>query len=153
MSYTWEGSMRRFLLLLVCLCGVVSVHAQTTANSTFKIKIRVALFDRDLNLKPVPRLAINLQPRSSGAAAISAQTSLDGIADAELAAGTYQLTTSKPAELFGKQYLWDLEIKVTKADQVIELSNDNAKVTDSTGRAVLTWMNWRNNSSACVVRW
>jgi S1-C subfamily serine protease len=134
MSNTWEGSMRRLFFLLACLFAVCSVHAQTNANATsLKIKVRAALFDRDLNLKPVPRLAISLQPKAAGTSPISAQTSLDGVAEVELPAGTYQLTTSKPAELFGKQYLWDFEIQVTKADQVIELSNDNAKVTDSAG--------------------
>src|SRR5690349_8319637 len=115
MPNTWEGLMRRLFFLLACLFAVCSVNGQTTANTTsLKIKVRAALFDRDLNLKPVPRLAINLQPKAIGATAISAQTSLDGVAEVELTAGTYQLTTSKPAELFGKQYLWDFEIQVTK---------------------------------------
>ncbi len=101
-----------------------------TSGTAVKIKIRAALFDRDLNLKPVPRLAITLKPKAAGAP-LAAQTTLDGIAEVEAPTGVYQLTTDKPAELFGKQYLWDLEINITKADQLIELSNDNAKVTDS----------------------
>jgi hypothetical protein len=126
--------MRRLFFLLACLFAFCSVYAQTNASpASLKIKIRAALFDRDLNLKPVPRLSISLQPKTAGATSVSAQTSLDGVAEVELPAGSYQLTTSKPAELFGKQYLWDFEIQVTKPDQVIELSNDNAKVTDSAG--------------------
>jgi len=124
--------MRRALLLgllflAVALCAIAQQPA--TARTPVKIKIRAALFDRDLNLKPVPRLVIVLAPKGSGSP-VTTQTTLDGNAEAEVIPGVYQLTTDKPAELFGKQYLWDLEVNVNKADQVVELSNDNAKVTD-----------------------
>jgi Trypsin-like peptidase domain len=125
--------MRRPLLLalfLFCVLAVVFSQQAPAPAAPVKIKIRAALFDRDLNLKPVPRLAITLKPKS-GAAPFTTQTTLDGVAELELPAGTYQLTTDKPAELFGKQYLWDLEVNITKPGQVIELSNDNAKVTDA----------------------
>ncbi len=125
--------MRRPLLLVVfLLCVLAAVFSQPSPRpaAPVKIKIRAALFDRDLNLKPVPRLLITLKPTTAGAP-VTAQTTLDGVAEVELPAGAYQLTTDKPAELFGRQYLWDLEVRVTKPDQVIELSNDNAKVTDS----------------------
>ena len=123
---------RAVLLALVLVCFLTLVFSQQSPGpaTPVKIKIRVALFDRDLNLKPVPRLSINLTPKVSGPP-LTTQTSLDGVAELELPLGAYQFTTDKPAELFGKQYLWDLEVKVTKPDQVIELSNDNAKVTDS----------------------
>ena len=123
---------RAVLLVLFLLCAVVVVFSQQSSvpSAPVKIKIRAALFDRDLNLKPVPRLVINLKPKLSGPP-LTIQTSLDGVAELELPPGAYQLTTDKPAELFGKQYLWDLEVKVTKPDQMIELSNDNAKVTDA----------------------
>ncbi len=123
--------MRRAVLLaasLLLLCPSF-LFCQQNPAPPLRIKIRAALFDRDLNLKPVPRLVITMKPATG--APVTAQTTLDGVAEIELPAGTYQLTTDKPAELFGKQYLWDLEVKVTKPDQVIELSNDNAKVAES----------------------
>jgi len=125
--------MRRVVLLvLFLLCALAIAHSQQSPvpSTPVKIKIRAALFDRDLNLKPVPRLVIIVKPKLSGLP-LTTQTTLDGVAELELPRGAYQLTTDKPAELFGKQYLWDLEITVSKPDQVIELSNDNAKVTDS----------------------
>lgn len=128
--------MRRAVLLvasLCCLLPLVFSQPSSAPPSPVKIKIRAALFDRDLNLKPVPRLVITLKP-ATASSPVTAQTTLDGVAELELPTGTYQLTTDKPAELFGKQYLWDLEVKVTKPDQLIELSNDNAKVTDSAAR-------------------
>jgi hypothetical protein len=125
--------MRRVVLLAAsffCLLPLLLSQQAAVSGPSIKIKIRVALFDRDLNLKPVPRLIVTLKPKAAGAP-VTAQTTLDGVAELELPAGAYQLTTDKPAELFGKQYLWDLEVDVTKRDQVIELSNDNAKVTDA----------------------
>ncbi|MBZ5656126.1 MAG: serine protease [Acidobacteriia bacterium] len=125
--------MRRAVLLvpfLLCALGIAFSQQASIPASPVKIKIRAALFDRDLNLKPVPRLVVSLTPKLSGSP-LTTQTSLDGVAELELPLGAYHLTTDKPAELFGKQYLWDLEITVSKPDQVIELSNDNAKVTDS----------------------
>lgn len=123
-----------FLFLLLSISLVQGQTPQTAAP--LKIKIRVALFDRDLNLKPVPRLALTLRSTDSPAAtAVPVQTTLDGIAEAQIPAGTYHLATEKPAELFGKLYSWELDINVSKPEQVIELSNDNAKVADATGRA------------------
>lgn len=123
---------RTVLLVLFLLCALAVVFSQPSPvpSAPAKIKIRVALFDRDLNLKPVPRLVISLKPKPSGPP-LTAQTTLDGVAELELPLGAYQLTTDKPAELFGKQYFWDLEVTISKPGQVIELSNDNAKVTDS----------------------
>ncbi len=111
--------------------------AQNTAPSTnLKVKIRAALFDRDLNLKPVPRLALTLRNAvNSAVPAVPIQTTLEGIAEIEVPAGTYRLTTDKPAELFSKLYSWDVEIKISKPDQLIELSNDNAKIAEASGRA------------------
>ncbi len=118
-------------LALLCLFLAACLSAQ--APAPVKIKIRAALFDRDLNLKPVPRLAITLKNLDASVEPISLQTTLDGIAETELLPGKYQLSTAKPAELFGKAYVWDLEVKIAKPDQIIELSNDNAKVTDAAG--------------------
>jgi hypothetical protein len=120
----------RLVFFLLFVVGIAFSQQTSVPAAPVKIKIRAALFDRDLNLKPVPRLLINLTPKLAGPP-LTTQTSLDGVAEPELPLGAYHLTTDKPAELFGKQYLWDLEITISKPDQVVELSNDNAKVTDS----------------------
>lgn len=130
--------MRRLLpvFLIIFVLSISLVQGQTPqATAPLKIRIRVALFDRDLNLKPVPRLALTLRSTDSASAtAIPIQTTLDGVAEAEIPAGAYRLATERPAELFGKLYSWDLDITVTKPEQVIELSNDNATVANATGR-------------------
>ena len=130
--------MRRAVLLVLFLAWTLAfalAQQSPVPAAPVKIKIRAALFDRDLNLKPVPRLVISMTPKPSGAP-LTTQTSLDGVAEIELPLGAYELTTDQPAELFGKQYLWDLQITVSKPEQVIELSNDNARVTDSAANRV-----------------
>ncbi len=123
--------MRRVFAVSLLLGVVLATCAAAQTPTPVKVKIRVALYDRDLNLKPVPRLPITF--RNLGApqsAPVAAQTTLDGIAETELIPGKYRVSTDRPAELFGKTYLWDLEVTIAKADQLIELSNDNAKATD-----------------------
>lgn len=130
--------MRRLTVAVLTLFSLLPAHAFQVAvtPTALKVKVRVALFDRDLNLKPVPRLAIHVTPSAQGTAATDITTSLDGIAEVELVPGDYKLSTDKPAELFGKAYKWNLTVHVTKADQVVELSNDNAEVSELTaGRA------------------
>ncbi len=126
--------MRRTCFTLALVVLLASGCFAQAPGDFVKVKIRAALFDRDLNLKPVPRMAITLRALDAPQQApLLAQTTLDGIAEVELKAGRYQLTTEKPIELVGKSYLWTLEVNLVKPENVIELSNDNAKVTDVTG--------------------
>jgi S1-C subfamily serine protease len=119
------------LILVMWMLASVGLGA---ASEQVTIKLRVALYDRELNLKPVPHLTIKLIPlNSSEAAPAIVQTTLDGLAEAELPAGKYHLLTEKPVELFEKLYIWDYEINLTKPVNTIELSNDNAKVTPVAG--------------------
>ncbi len=125
--------MNRFRLLLPILlfCAAVGLGQ---APVPVKVKVRAALFDRDLNLKPVPRLAMTLHNLGKpGQPAITVQTNLDGVAEFDVPSGAYRLTTDKPVELVGKAYLWDMEVKLTKPENLLELSNDNARTSDLTG--------------------
>ncbi|HEX9110842.1 MAG TPA: hypothetical protein VF845_05150, partial [Terriglobales bacterium] len=61
--------MRRAVLLVLfifCAFAILLSQQSPVPAAPVKIRIRVALFDRDLNLKPVPRLVINLKPTLSG---------------------------------------------------------------------------------------
>ena len=122
-----------FVLLALTIAIVSSASAQTA--KPIPVKIRAALFDRDLNIKPVPRLQITIRSLDTPSEpTVELRTSLEGTAEANLAPGKYQLTTTSNAELFGKSYTWDFPVTVSKADQLIELSNDNAKAIDSSSR-------------------
>ncbi len=123
--------LRRSVSLLLALFVAVPLLSQTP---NLKVKIRAALYDRDLNLKPVPHLAISLHSLDAPAAEpISIQTSLDGVADTEVSPGRYQLSTNKPVEMQGKTYLWTLDLTLAKPGTTVELSNDNATATDLSG--------------------
>lgn len=121
-----------FFLLLAAL-AVFPIAAQTPL---VKLKVRAAVYDRDLNLKPVPHLELtfhNVEAGKETAEPTVVQTTLDGTAEVELATGSYRISTSKPLEFQGKSYLWDLQVKLKTSEYMLELSNDNAKVTDLSG--------------------
>lgn len=103
-------------------------------DSMVKAKVRAGLFDRDLNLKPVPNLTVNLVAVDAQAKApITVQTNFDGIAEVELPPGKYRVTTGKAVEFFDKSYLWDLEVDLSRPENTVELSNANAKTTQLAG--------------------
>lgn len=111
----------------------VALFASLATAQNVKVKVRAALYDRDLNLKPVPRLTIKLVPTAPGAQPITLQTSLEGIAEIELPSGSYRVQTEKPVELFDKTYHWDFEASLTRPENSLELSNDNAKTASLAG--------------------
>jgi S1-C subfamily serine protease len=108
----------------------------TAQTPSVKVKVRAAVYDRDLNLKPVPHLELSFRSLDAGKENVEptvVQTNLDGTAEAELAPGLYRVSTSKPLEFQGKSYLWELQVRLKGPEHVLELSNDNAKVTDMSG--------------------
>jgi S1-C subfamily serine protease len=127
--------MKRLRVFCLLLAGLAAwpVAAQTPS---VKVKVRAAVYDRDLNLKPVPHLELSFRSLDTGKEKVEPtvlQTNLDGTAEAELAPGLYRVSTSKPLEFQGKRYLWDLQAQLKAPEHVLELSNDNAKVTDLSG--------------------
>lgn len=122
------------LLALTTVALISSAFPQTP--QAVPVRIRAALFDRDLNIKPVPRLQITVRSLDAPKpASVEVRTSLDGTAELSLAPGKYQLTTTSNAELFGKIYQWDFPVAISKAEQLIELSNDNAKTVEAASRS------------------
>ena len=122
------GAMKHNLLLACLLAMAVSAAAQNV-----KVKVRAALYDRDLNVKPVPHLTIRLVPQVAGAQPVTIQTTLDGIAEVELAPGKYKVMTDKPVELFDKSYRWEVNAEFVNPQNTLELSNDNAKTAPLAG--------------------
>jgi S1-C subfamily serine protease len=120
-----------------CLLLVGFAACPVSAQTPFvKVKVRAALYDRDLNLKPVPHLDVTLRSLDKDKEKVEPtilQTTLDGAAEADLAPGLYRVSTSKPIEFQGKSYLWNLQVQLKPPEQVLELSNDNATVTDLSG--------------------
>ena len=114
----------RVSILIVGLL-VLTLFAQ---SQTVQVTLRIVLVDRDLNQKPVPSFHVTLQRTDvSGAEAIELKTALDGTLQKSLPPGKYKLTTPQPIEFQGKRYSWALDVTLSGAQQVIELTNDNAK--------------------------
>lgn len=120
--------MRQFILIILSIFFVApAIHSQGAAT---RLKARVILVDKDLNQKPVPHLALVLQPTDPAGAPVTIKTGLDGSAETILDAGKYKLATPEGVEFQGKRYQWEMELALTGQDFVLELSNDNAKVSD-----------------------
>jgi S1-C subfamily serine protease len=122
--------------LLAVLLSSLLLPSAAQDSQTVTVRIRAALFDHDLNLKPVPRLQISLRSlETANAAPVDIRTTLDGTAEVSLPPGKYQLTTTSDTELFGKTYRWDFPVTVSPATRLVELSNDNATTSDTASRS------------------
>jgi len=120
--------MRQFILTICSFFIVAStIHPQTTAT---RLRARVMLVDKDLNQKPVPHFALLLLPTDPPGTSVTIKTGLDGSAETSLESGKYKLATPEAVEFQGKRYQWEMELTLTGQDFLLELSNDNAKVSD-----------------------
>jgi S1-C subfamily serine protease len=116
---------RNTLPILIALCLAIGVAAQA---ELVKLEVQAVLIGKDLNLKPVPKLTLVLRRINEGEG-IEIKTGFDGLAEAELPPGRYQLSTPQPVEFQGNSYSWDLEFSISDAEYKLELSNDNATVS------------------------
>jgi len=121
--------MKPFLMTVL----LVSLLTAASAGQNVKLKVRAALYDRDLNLKPVPHLIVKLTSSAAGAQPITLQTSFEGTAEADVPVGSYHITTESPVELFDKSYRWEFDVTFAKPENTLELSNDNAKTMPLAG--------------------
>ena len=138
MFYRFTNWTRAISALGFVLFMASFVPAQAPANVTFK----VAVVDKNLNLKNVPKFALitqkqgetNLNEASNSLQRVS--TSLDGTASVSLGAGNYVVRSEKPLEFEDRTFAWEHNFKVEDGKNLtIELSNDNAKVTNVTALA------------------
>ncbi len=120
-------SKTRFVLLIALFAAFASaVYAQTPV----KVTVTVALVDKELNLKPVPKFPLTV--RSSDDKAVSVTTSFEGTAEVALAPGNYTIRSAKPLEFDGSSYSWDHAFIVEPGKTGnIELSGDNANVAEA----------------------
>ena len=116
-------------LLMAWLLFSPSAGAKPQA-APVNLKVHVVLVDQDLNQKSVPFYVLDLRPEGDGNAPTELKTDLDGKSEKLLAPGRYIISSSKPIELGGKRYSWNLEIQIAGAERRIDLTNDNAKIED-----------------------
>jgi hypothetical protein len=116
--------------LLTALFALLSLAGARPQTGPVEVKLRVLLVDKDLNQKAVPFYIVSFRNTASGGTPIELKTDLDGKAEKQLPPGKYSVTPSKPVELGGKRYSWNLEVQIRGAELHIDLTNDNAKMED-----------------------
>ncbi len=94
------------------------------------VTIKVAVVDKNLNLKNVPKLALVVRKTDNAAfAEQKIATSFEGAATLLLPAGSYTVWSDAPLAFEDKNFLWEQSFKVEDGKiTTVELSNDNAKI-------------------------
>ena len=143
---------KRAIVTTAILFLTYSGYAQEP-EKVIPVHIKAILLDRDLNQKPVGKskltvIAIEAQPLST----IDITTTFDGSAELSLVAGKYRIVSVQPLDFQGKRYSWNVEMNVADPSAIVELSNDNAIISDSPTTAavedlVSVYKKYRN----CVV--
>jgi len=119
--------MNRLVRVSTLVVGALALTLCAQAQMV-QVTLRIVLVDRDLNQKPVPSFRVTLErAENPGAEAIELKTALDGTCQKSLPSGKYKLTSPQPIEFQGKRYSWAIDVTVSGTQQVIELTNDNAK--------------------------
>jgi hypothetical protein len=96
-----------------------------------KVKLRVILVDKDLNQRPVPHLAVVFDADSNDPdRSHEVKTDYEGNAEFQAVPGKYRLSTPQGVDFQGRHYAWEMEINVSRESVVLDLSNDNARITD-----------------------
>lgn len=121
------------LLLILAVVSAASARAQSAENVT----IKVALVDKDLNLKPVPKFVLSVRKANDTASqGQNVTTSFEGSTAVQLPPGEWVVSSNKPVDFDNKSFTWEVRFRVETGKAVnVDLSNDNAKVigySDST---------------------
>jgi S1-C subfamily serine protease len=115
----------------ICLSWLVAVlalsmlvHAQTV-----KVNLHIILVDQELNQKPVPWFHVTLRREDTqNSELFDLITKLDGTCDRVVPTGRYELVTPHAIDLQGRRYTWSMDVAFSRAQEMIELTNDNATV-------------------------
>ena len=109
----------------------VCVSARTQSDLR-KINVRVVLVDKELNQKPVPHISLVFSSLAGGHPDLFLQgrTDFGGNAEFQAPPGKYRVATPQGIDFQGRHYEWDVEVSVTEQACLVDLSNDNARVTE-----------------------
>src|SRR5665213_1649834 len=95
------------------------------------VKLRTILVDKDLNQKAVPHLSIIFGLESANPEMPrEIKTDFEGNAELTVPPGKYKLTTPQGIDFQGRHFVWEMTIEVGGELMSLELSNDNARVTN-----------------------
>ncbi len=142
LSVAFHHYLRRGMLLvtfvfLVGYCCFAQTGQVSTTDLTqprqaignlVKLRIKAALVDNDLNVKPIPKLKLLLISTLPQSNEIVVTTNFDGVVEVNIAAGSYDLKTAQPVQFQGRQYSWVMTISVPPQGATFDLSVDNAHI-------------------------
>ncbi len=121
-----EIGMRRCRSFVLLAVGINLLSTQLVfAENNAHVRIRAILIDTALNQKPVPRLAVSIKRLDSVTETFSVRTNFDGLAEADLPVGTYEVSTES-VTFDSKQYRWQQRIELSAQGASLDFSNDNA---------------------------
>jgi hypothetical protein len=99
------------------------VHAQQVGS----VEVLVGLVTKDLQVRPVPNLALELVAVPDTSIRFGFRTDLSGNATYEGPVGQYRLRSVSSVELEGQAFVWDVPVSIEAGGRLkIELSNANA---------------------------
>jgi hypothetical protein len=122
----------RILLLGLLAFAAVAQELPVQSTSTgamarsLRLVVKAALVDKDLNVKPIPRLALKIYRAGDQNSVTEIRTALDGTVTVELPSGAYRVESDRPVSYQGKGYSWRVDVVLSRNDQQFELTNDNA---------------------------
>ncbi len=121
--------MKQILFAAVCL--LVFGAPLRSQDEMSKVKVRAILVDKDLNQKPVPHLTVVIATGSYDAdGPHEVKTDFEGRAEFQAPPGKYRLSTPQGVDFQSHHYAWEIEINVRGESVSLDLSNDNARITD-----------------------
>src|SRR5215217_6183908 len=114
------------LLLVVAFAFATAAYSQSADNVT----VKVAIVDKALNLKNVPKFVLVVRKSNDASfAERKISTDFDGTASMSLSPGDYVVRSENPVAFEDKSFSWEVPLKIADVSKTtLELSNDNAKI-------------------------
>src|SRR5450755_2681668 len=87
------------------------------AGGPWRLLLRAALVDKDLNVKPIPRFALKIYRVEEPASTLEVRTTLGGTAEVDLPPGNYRVESVHPLAYQGKSYSWRVNVALSHNGQ------------------------------------
>src|SRR5947208_17143951 len=100
---------RRLFVLFVLLMAIAASSQQSA-----KLTVKAAVVTNDLSVKPVPKLALSIDPEVGPPTLLS--TNFEGVATIDLPLGKYRVKTTRGIDFESKHFDWDVALEVKAGD-------------------------------------
>ena len=115
--------------------AALAVHPLGAQSARAPLHVRTAIVSEDLSVRPLPQVPLRLvSPRGD---TVRLDTDLDGIADAQVAPGSYTIESPSPFEVAGTRMVWRVPVVVTASGARVELTPRNATAPDGSALAIV----------------